>query len=74
MDRIKTLKEISNLYDHKIELGIAFVAMKSNVKELGNLHKLIRKIGATKVSISNVLPYDKKMAKWLHVWVCFILM
>jgi len=63
MDRIKTLKEISNLYDHKIELGIAFVAMKSNVKELGNLHKLIRKVGAKKVSISNVLPYDKEMEK-----------
>ncbi|ABW18654.1 radical SAM protein [Alkaliphilus oremlandii] len=63
MDRLQILKKISNLYDHEIELGIAFVAMKSNVKELGNLHKLIRKVEAKKVSISNVLPYDKEMQK-----------
>ncbi|SET67209.1 Radical SAM superfamily enzyme, MoaA/NifB/PqqE/SkfB family [Natronincola peptidivorans] len=61
LERLKLLKRISNSYDHEIQLGIAFVAMKSNVKELANLHRLISRVGAKKALISNVLPYDRNM-------------
>ncbi len=61
IDRMQIFKKLSSTYDHEIEIGIAFVAMKSNVNEMGNLHKLIRRVGAKKVSISNVLPYTEDM-------------
>ncbi len=43
-------------------LGIAFVAMKRNVQDLPRVIKLGRSLGATKFSISNVLPYSEELA------------
>ncbi len=42
-------------------LGIEFVALRSNVGELGDLVKLAPKLGASRVIITNVLPYTENM-------------
>lgn len=43
------------------ELGIAFVAMKRNIHELGELIKIARRVGANRFSVSNVLPYTSEL-------------
>jgi MoaA/NifB/PqqE/SkfB family radical SAM enzyme len=50
-------------FDHPINIGIAFVVMKQNIQDLKNLKQLALRVGATKISVSNVLPYSKHMAK-----------
>jgi MoaA/NifB/PqqE/SkfB family radical SAM enzyme len=63
VDNLKGLKALNRKSEHPIEIGIAFVAMKSNLDELNNINSLARKVGANYVSISNVLPYDKDMQR-----------
>jgi MoaA/NifB/PqqE/SkfB family radical SAM enzyme len=48
-------------YHPKPELGIAFVAMKRNIQELPQVIALGRSLGATRLSVSNVLPYTPEM-------------
>lgn len=43
------------------KLGIAFVAMKSNISELPKVMQLARSVGAKLFSASNVLPYTEAM-------------
>ena len=43
------------------ELGIAFVAMKRNLADLPAVLRLGRQFGATRYSITNVLPYTAEM-------------
>ena len=43
------------------KIGIAFVAMKSNITELPKVMQLARSVGAKLFSASNVLPYTKEM-------------
>ena len=45
------------------ELGIAFVAMKRNIHELPNVIALGKKLGATRFSVTNVIPYTPEMQK-----------
>ena len=47
----------------KPDLGITFVAMKSNVSELGMIANFANSIQAQKVNISNVLPSDEASMK-----------
>ena len=63
MDRLQMLKRLNWSSQHKIELGITFVAMKTNINELSRLHRFISKVDARKVSISNVLPYEPEMTE-----------
>ena len=42
-------------------IGVAFVAMKSNIAELPAVIKLGRKLGASLFSVSNVIPYTEEM-------------
>ena len=42
-------------------IGIAFVAMQRNIKELPAVIRLGRSVGATRFSISNVMPYTEQM-------------
>jgi MoaA/NifB/PqqE/SkfB family radical SAM enzyme len=43
-------------------IGLAFVAMRSNIAELPGLLNLGRRVGASLYSVSNVLPYTAAMA------------
>lgn len=43
------------------QLGIEFVALKSNVHELGSLTRLASRLNASRVLVSNVLPYTEDM-------------
>jgi len=45
----------------KPEVGIVFVAMKSNIQELPGVLQLGRKLGAVHFIISNVYPYSEAM-------------
>ena len=42
-------------------IGVAFVAMKRNIDDLPKVIKLGRSLGATRFSISNVVPYTQEM-------------
>jgi MoaA/NifB/PqqE/SkfB family radical SAM enzyme len=44
-------------------LGIAFVAMKSNINQLPGIIDICRKIEASKLSISNVLPFTEELVE-----------
>ncbi|HEX7592895.1 MAG TPA: SPASM domain-containing protein, partial [Anaerolineae bacterium] len=45
------------------EIGINFVAMKRNIADLPEVLALARRIGARRLMVSNVLPYDAEMQK-----------
>jgi MoaA/NifB/PqqE/SkfB family radical SAM enzyme len=45
----------------RIELGIAFVAMKSNIHELPAVIDIGRSFGANQFLVSNILPYTEEM-------------
>ena len=47
--------------DHKPELGIAFVAMRSNIGDLPGLLRLGNRLGAARYSVSGVLPHTAEM-------------
>lgn len=49
------------MYYPKPELGIAFVAMKRNIRDLPDVIALGRRLGATRFSVSNVLPYTDEL-------------
>jgi MoaA/NifB/PqqE/SkfB family radical SAM enzyme len=48
---------------HKIDVGIAYVVMKSNIDDLKAVDELARRIGADRIMVSNVLPYSPDMEK-----------
>jgi MoaA/NifB/PqqE/SkfB family radical SAM enzyme len=43
-----------------VDLGLAFVAMRSNLSQLGRLSRFAREHGFSDINISNVLPTDKE--------------
>jgi MoaA/NifB/PqqE/SkfB family radical SAM enzyme len=43
------------------EIGIAYVLTKSNVQELGELRSLAISLGASFISLTNLLPYTEEM-------------
>lgn len=48
-------------YHPKPEVGIAFVAMKRNIADLPKIIALGRSLGASRFSVSNVLPYTEEL-------------
>ena len=67
-DLSQVLKNLRNLNDAKYELGsltpalgIEFVALKSNIHELSSLIGLASHLNASRVLVSNVLPYSEEM-------------
>ncbi len=58
---LELLRELNKKSRHKIDVGIAFVVMSKNIHDLQNLDRLIWMSGASKVSVSNVLPYTEEM-------------
>lgn len=62
LDNLRALRsKRSYSYHPKPTLGIAFVAMKRNIADLPRLITLGRSVGATRFSVSNVLPYSDEM-------------
>lgn len=49
--------------DHKPDIGIAFVAMRSNVSELPGLLRLGYQLGVSRYMVTNVLPYTREMCE-----------
>lgn len=45
----------------RIEIGIVFVAMKRNIDELPAVIKIAKNIGASRILVTNVLPYTDEM-------------
>ncbi len=50
-----------NLHLTRPELGIAFVAMRSNIHELPELLQMASRLGAVHFMVTNVLPYTQEM-------------
>ena len=48
---------------HGPRLGIAFVVTRSNISDLKDLGKLAKKLGADRVSVSNVIPTGPEMER-----------
>ena len=46
-----------------ITIGVAFVALKSNIKELPKIYKIAEYLNASFVMVSNVLPYTAELEK-----------
>jgi len=61
VDNLKIIKHKNEKSKHKIKIGITFVAMKNNIDNLDKLDDLARIVGASMISISNVIPYTKDM-------------
>jgi tungsten cofactor oxidoreducase radical SAM maturase len=62
LDNIRGLNEVkSQLGSLMPALGIEFVALRSNIDELGDLSGLASRLGAARVLVSNVLAYTDDM-------------
>jgi MoaA/NifB/PqqE/SkfB family radical SAM enzyme len=48
---------------HRIEIGLAFVVMKTNLGDVKHLDRLARSVGARRILVSHVLPYSEAMEK-----------
>jgi len=48
-------------YGPRVRIGIEFVAMRSNIRELPALNRLAAKVGASFVIVSNVLAYSPEL-------------
>jgi len=62
LDNIRCLNEAKREFASLFpSLGIEFVALKSNVSELGELSSLAARLGASRVLVSNVLCYAEEL-------------
>ena len=61
IESLKLVKSLNKKSEHKIKVGIASVLMKKNIDSLNGLVRLAVSVGASKLLISNVLPYSKDM-------------
>ncbi len=60
-ESLKLFKRINNQQKSKVTLGLAFVLTKDNVDELSKIRHFASTVWAEKISISNVIPYERKM-------------
>lgn len=64
IDNLKHLRPMrKGFYHPKPELGIAFVAMKRNIGDLPKVIALGKSLGASRFSVSNVLPYTEELRR-----------
>jgi MoaA/NifB/PqqE/SkfB family radical SAM enzyme len=62
IDNLSYLRKIRKGGHHpKPMIGIAFVAMKSNINDLPDIITLGKRLGAKRFMVSNVLPYTEEM-------------
>ena len=60
---LKLIKELKLDLKINTKLGLAFVAMKSNLDQLPKIITLARLVGAAELKVSNVIPYSEEMEK-----------
>ena len=63
MDNLDRLAKRNGRDGHEIEIGIAFVVMKTNLGDVKHLDRLARSVGARRIIVSHVLPYSEAMEK-----------
>jgi tungsten cofactor oxidoreducase radical SAM maturase len=62
LGNIRTLNEVKSRLGSLIpSLGIEFVALRSNVAELADLTRLASRLNASRVLVTNILPYTEEM-------------
>jgi MoaA/NifB/PqqE/SkfB family radical SAM enzyme len=59
IENFHTLRRTND--DKKPEIGIAFVAMKRNIGELPAVLRLCTRLRASRISITNVIPYTEEL-------------
>lgn len=63
LENIERLGRANGRGGHAIEIGIAFVVMKTNLRDVKHLDRLARTVGARRILVSHVLPYSEAMEK-----------
>lgn len=63
LDNVERLARRNGRDGHEIEIGIAFVVMKTNLQDVKHLDRLARSVGARRILVSHVLPYSEAMEK-----------
>ena len=63
LENIDRLARRNGRDGHTIEIGIAFVVMKTNLPDVKHLDRLARSVGARRILVSHVLPYSEAMEK-----------
>jgi len=63
LDNVERLARRNGRDGHEIEIGIAFVVMKANLRDVKHLDRLARSVGARRILVSHVLPYSEAMEK-----------
>jgi len=63
LDNVERLARRNGRDGHEIEIGIAFVVMKTNLRDVKHLDRLARSVGARRIIVSHVLPYSEAMEK-----------
>jgi MoaA/NifB/PqqE/SkfB family radical SAM enzyme len=62
LDNVRQFRRLRRPAHHPVpEIGIAFVAMKRNIADLPELLALGKRLGATRFSVSNLLPHSAEM-------------
>jgi len=63
LENIERLRKVKRKRGSGIEIGIAFVVMKTNLHDVKHLDRLARSVGARRILVSHVLPYSEAMEK-----------
>lgn len=63
LENVERLAKKNGREGHEIEIGIAFVVMKTNLQDVKHLDRLARSVGARRIVVSHVLPYSEAMEK-----------
>jgi len=63
LENVERLAKRNGRDGHEIEIGIAFVVMKTNLGDVKHLDRLARSVGARRIIVSHVLPYSEAMEK-----------
>lgn len=63
LDNVDRLAARNGRDGHTIDIGIAFVVMKTNLGDVKHLDRLARSVGARRIIVSHVLPYSEAMEK-----------
>ncbi|MEN6561534.1 MAG: radical SAM protein [Acidobacteriota bacterium] len=63
LENVERLARRNGRDGHTIEIGIAFVVMKTNFRDVKHLDRLARSVGARRIIVSHVLPYSEAMEK-----------
>jgi MoaA/NifB/PqqE/SkfB family radical SAM enzyme len=63
VESLQRLQAMNAKSGHRIRVGIAFVLMRRNIRDLETMDDLARSVGANVVMVSHVLPYRPEMEK-----------